>query len=160
MAIVLVAQHRFAHAADAVFALSVDPQRFPPAFRGYGPIPAIREIVPDDRPLGTGSTREIRNSDGSVLHERVTALQAPLHHAYTLSGFRAPFAWLVSAGHADWQLLPLQHGTLVTWLYRFEATTALARPLAALLLRRCMQPAMQRCLARMDAMLGEAHAVP
>lgn len=156
MTIVLVAQHRFDHAADAVFALSVDPRRFPIAFRGYGPIPAIREIVPDGNPLGVGSTRAIHNGDGSVLHEQVTALQAPLHHAYTLTGFRAPFAWLVTAGHADWQLQPLQHGALVTWIYRFEPTTARARPLAALLLRRCMQPAMQRCLARMDALLGES----
>lgn len=153
MAIVLVAQHRFAHSADDVFALSVDPERFPPTFAGYGPIPALRRIVLDGT-LAVGSEREVHSSDGSVLRERVTALQPPLHHAYTLSGFRAPLGWLVRAGHADWQLQPLQNGTLVTWSYRFEPTAALARPIASLLLRRCMQPAMQRCLRRMDALLS------
>ena len=153
MAIVLVAQHRFAHSADDVFALSVDPERFPPTFVGYGPIPALRRIVLDG-PLTVGSEREVHSSDGSVLRERVTALQPPLHHAYTLSGFRAPLGWLVRAGHADWQMQPLQNGTLVTWSYRFDATGAIARPIAALLLSRCMQPAMQRCLQRMDALLS------
>jgi hypothetical protein len=156
MAIVLVAQHRFAHAAEPIFDLCIDAQRFPQVFRGYGPIPAIREIVPL-APLAIGSEREIRNSDGSVLRERVTALQPPLHHAYTLSGFRAPFAWLVRSGAADWQLQPLRDATLLTWTYRFETTSAITRPLAATLLRRCMQPAMQRCLRNMDDLLGSAN---
>lgn len=154
MSIILVVQHRFAHPADAVFALSVDTARFPQTFAGYGPIPALRRIVLDG-PLATGSEREVHSSDGSVLRERITALHPPLHHAYTLSGFRAPLGWLVRAGHADWQLQPLQDGTLVTWSYRFEPTAAVARPLAGLLLRSCMQPAMQRCLQRMDALLSE-----
>jgi hypothetical protein len=157
MSIVLVAQHRFNHSADEVFALCIDAERFPQTFVGYGPIPALRRIVLHG-PLAIGSEREVHSSDGSVLRERVTALQPPLHHAYTLSGFRAPLGWLVRAGHADWQLQPLQNGTLVTWSYRFDATATLAQPIAALLLRRCMQPAMQRCLQRMDALLSGAPA--
>lgn len=156
MPVVLLAQRRFAHAAGSIFGLCTDPQRFPQVFRGYGPIPAIREIVLL-APLAVGSEREIRNSDGSVLRERVTALLPPLHHAYTLSGFRAPFAWLVRSGAADWQLQPLQDGTLLTWTYRFETTSSITRPLAAVLLRRCMQPAMQRCLHAMDDLLGRAN---
>ena len=157
MPIALVAQHRFAHAAESIFELCTDAQRFPQVFRGYGPIPAIREIVLLG-PLAIGSEREIRNSDGSVLRERVTALQPPLHHAYTLSGFRAPFAWLVRSGAADWQLQPLQDGTLLTWTYRFETTSAITHPLAAALLRRCMQPAMLRCLHAMDDLLSGTNA--
>jgi len=154
MPVVLVAQHRFAHAVESIFELCTE--RFPQVFRGYGPIPAIREVVLLG-PLAIGSEREIRNRDGSVLRERVTALQPPLHHAYTLSGFRAPFAWLVRSGAADWQLQPLQDATLLTWTYRFETTSALTRPLATALLRRCMQPAMQRCLHAMDDLLGRAN---
>lgn len=156
MTIVLVAQHRFAHATAPIFDLCIDAQRFPQVFRGYGPIPAIREIVLL-APLAVDSEREIRNSDGSVLRERVTALQPPLHHAYTLSGFRGPFAWLVRSGAADWQLQPLQDATLLTWSYRFETTSAITHPLAAALLRRCMQPAMQRCLRNMDGLLSGAN---
>lgn len=157
MSIVLVVQHRFAHPVDEVFALSVDTERFPQTFAGYGPIPALRRIVLDGA-LRVGSEREVHSSDGSVLRERVTALHPPLHHAYTLSGFRAPLGWLVRTGHADWQLQPLQDGALVTWCYRFEPTHAAARPLAGLLLRSCMQPAMRRCLQRMDALLSETSA--
>lgn len=153
MTILLLVQHRFAHPVDAVFDLCVDPQRFPPTFTGYGPIPAIREIVLQ-QPLAVGSARELRNSDGSVLQEQVTALQRPFHHAYRLSGFRAPLAWLVRSGDADWLLQPLQHATLVTWTYRFEATSRWTRPLAVALLRGFMRPAMQRCLQRMDAVLA------
>jgi ribosome-associated toxin RatA of RatAB toxin-antitoxin module len=156
MTIVLVAQHRLSHPAGPVFDLCTDAQRFPQVFRGYGPIPAIREVVLL-APLAVGSEREIHNSDGSVLRERVTALQPPLHHAYTLSGFRAPFAWLVRSGAADWQLQPLRDATLLTWTYRFETTSAITRPLAAALLHRCMQPAMQRCLRNMDDLLGGAN---
>ncbi|MBL8300127.1 MAG: SRPBCC family protein [Rhodanobacteraceae bacterium] len=155
MSIVLVAQHRFDHPADAVFALSVDVERFPQTFTGYGPIPAIRRIVLQG-PLAVGATREIHSSDGSVLSEHITALRPPLHHAYTLSGFRAPLGWLVRSGQADWQLQPLQNATLVTWSYRFETTGAIVRAPTALLLHRCMQPAMQRCLQRMNALLSGA----
>ncbi len=152
MTILLVADHRFEQSADDVFALSIDAERFPPTFTGYGPIPAMRRIVLLG-PVAAGSEREIHNADGTVLHERITALRAPLHHAYTLSGFRAPFAWLVRAGHADWQFQPLQRGTRVTWTYRFEPATRTARPFASLLLRRCLQPAMQRCLRNLQAAL-------
>lgn len=155
MSIVLVVQHRFSHSAADVFALSVDPERFPATFAGYGPIPALRRIVLAG-PLAVGCEREVHSSDGSVLTERVTALQPPLHHAYTLTGFRAPLGWLVRAGHADWQLQPLREGTLVTWSYRFEPTSTIARTIAAPLLRRCFQPAMQNCLKRMDALLSGA----
>lgn len=152
MSILLLAQQRFRATPQAVFALCTDPQRFPQTFTGYGPVPAIREIVLQ-APLAVGSTREIRNSDGSVLQERIRALRKPFHHAYTLEGFRAPFAWLVSHGEADWLLQELEQGTLVTWTYRFEPASATVRPLAAMLLRSCMQPAMRRCLQRMDTLL-------
>lgn len=79
MSIILVLQHRFAHPADEVFALSVDTARFPQTFAGYGPIPALRRIVLDG-PLATGSGREVHSCDGSVLRER-RAAAAQLHAA-------------------------------------------------------------------------------
>lgn len=155
MGIRLVARQRFTAPIAEVFALCTDAQRFPSVFPGYGPIPAIRRIGLDG-PLAVGSRRQIHNSDGSVLDETISVLQPPLRHAYRLSGFRAPFAWLVRHGEADWQLQADGDGCDVEWRYVFQPASALARPFATLLLRGFMQPAMQRCLARMQHLLGTA----
>lgn len=153
MGIRLVARQRFAVPIAEVFALCTDAQRFPAVFPGYGPIPAIRRIVLDG-PLAVGSRRQIHNSDGSILDETIHVLQPPLRHAYRLSGFRAPFAWLVRQGEADWQLQTDGDGCSVEWSYLFEPVSALARPFAGLLLRGFMQPAMQRCLGCMQQALA------
>ena len=126
----LLARRHFRASPEAVFVLSADPQRFPSTFRGYGPIPAIRTITPH-APPAVGATRTLENSDGSRPHERITAFDPPLRHAYVLSGIAAPFSWLVRAGHADW-------------------------PIAAPLLHGFFRPAMQRCLATMARALEPA----
>jgi uncharacterized protein YndB with AHSA1/START domain len=155
MSIDLRAEWRFSAAPEAVFDLCVDPARFPQTFTGYGPIPAIRQISLDG-PLRTGAQRRIHNSDGSVLDERVTLLERPHRHGYELSGFRAPFAWLVTLGRADWQIEAADDGTRVTWLYRFTPRSAVVRPFSWLLLRGFLQPAMRRCLRNMDRLLASA----
>ena len=134
--------------AEAAFDLAADAARFPPLFRGYGLIPAIRSITLLS-PLAVGCERRVANSDGSVLTEHVTALDRPGLHAYTLSGFRPPFSWLVRLGEARWAFSAHAQGCSVEWRYTFTPRAALSRPLVALLLRCCMQPAMQRCLAAM-----------
>jgi carbon monoxide dehydrogenase subunit G len=139
--------------ADAVFALAVDPERFPILFAGCGPVPALRRITLHG-PLAVGSTRELESSDGSRLVERVTALDAPRRHAYSLSGIRAPLGWLVRAGHADWTFEAAGSATRVRWSYDWEPTGWLARPFAWLLLRCFMRTAMQRCLAAMQSRLS------
>jgi hypothetical protein len=131
----------------AVFALAVDPARFPATFRGCGPIPAVRRITAQ-LPIAVGSTRELENSDGSRVREKVTALEAPLRHAYTLSGLAPPFSWLVRAGHADWTFTGVDAGTHVQWRYDWDLAGRLAWPLAWPLLQ-CMRVAMQRCLRAM-----------
>jgi uncharacterized protein YndB with AHSA1/START domain len=150
---------RFRAPPPEVFALALDPQRFPAAFRGHGPIPSIQRITLH-APPAVGSTRELENSDGSRPQERITALDPPHRHAYTLSGLRAPFSWLVRAGHAEWTLEAVAAGTAVRWRYRFELTHPLAWPLAWPLLGIFMRGAMQRCLLAMAEMLDEAVARP
>ncbi|MGQ0800180.1 MAG: SRPBCC family protein [Pseudomarimonas sp.] len=153
----LIAKHSFQSAPEAVFALGLDPLRFPAAFRGFGPIPSIRSMTLH-APPAVGSTRELENSDGSRPQERITALEPPHRHAYTLSGLSAPFSWLVRAGHADWSFTAVAQGTAVEWRYRFELTSPLAWPLASPLLNLFMTAAMRRCLATM-AMLLESDEV-
>lgn len=155
MPIHLTARQRFAAPATAAFALSIDAQRFPALFRGYGPIPAIRRVELHGV-AAVGTKRQIHNSDGSVLDEEILELDAPRRQRYRLGGFRAPFAWLVRAGEADWQFRDDATGSTVEWHYRFEPASALARPFAALLLRGFMQRAMQRCLGKMGEALDAA----
>jgi hypothetical protein len=144
----LVARHTFPAPPAAVFALALDPERFPPTFRGCGPVPAVRRIALHAAPA-VGSTRELENSDGTRVTERVTALDAPHRHAYTLTGLAPPFSWLVRAGHADWTFAAVAAGTDVTWRYDWDLTGALAWPAAWPLLQGCMRQAMRRCLRAM-----------
>lgn len=152
MQIALEVEHVMPASPEAAFALSLDPQRFPALFRGFGPIPAVERITLH-APPAVGSTRELDNSDGSRLGERITALEPARRHAYTLTGMRPPLAWLVRQGDADWRFAPHPQGVHVAWRYRFGLTSALAWPLAWPLLHGCMRTAMRRCLRAMAATL-------
>src|SRR5687768_5755689 len=145
MAVHLIAERWIDAPIDAVFALSVDPARFPAMFTGMGPIPALVSITPD-APSAVGSTRQLLSADKSRLTERIVAWEPPRLHRYVLSGFAAPLAWLVRAGSAEWRLAGRDGGTGVRWSYAFELTTPLAWPVAAPLLKIFMQGAMARCL--------------
>ena len=148
MAVHLLAERLIDAPIDAVFALSVDPARFPALFTGMGPIPALVSITPDAAPA-VGSTRQLLSADRSRLTERIVAWDPPRLHRYVLEGFAPPLAWLVRAGTAEWRLEPRGDGSFVRWTYAFELTTPLAWPLAAPLLTVFMQGAMVRCLDRL-----------
>ena len=134
--------------AAAVFALALDGARFPAMFRGCGPIPTLRRITAQS-PAAVGSTRLVESSDGSILTERITVLDPPHRHAYTLSGLRPPLGWLARGGDATWTFVPTGEATRVSWSYAFALTSAFAWPPAALLLHVFMRGAMRRCLAAM-----------
>jgi uncharacterized protein YndB with AHSA1/START domain len=136
----------------AVFALALDANRFPATFAGCGPIPGLRRITPH-APPAVGSTREVESSDGSRLTERITALDPPHRHAYTLSGLRPPLAWLVRTGDADWTFAEANGSTRVTWHYAFALNNVFVLPLAWPLLHVFMRGAMRRCLAEMARLL-------
>ena len=148
MQIRLLAQHTFPAPRAAVFALALDPARFPATFRGCGPVPAVQRITAL-APPAVGSLRELENSDGSRVTERITALEVPSHHAYTLTGLAPPMSWLVRAGHADWTFASVADGTHVRWRYDWELAGPLAWPVAWPLLQGFMRHAMRRCLRAM-----------
>ena len=140
---------------EGVYALSVDAQRFPSFFTGFGPIPGLRRVTLL-APLAVGSARELEDNGGLVMNERITALDPGRRHAYTLSGLHPPLAWLVRTGHADWAFAAAPGGTRVVWTYDFELTSPLAWPLAWPLLHGFMRSTMQRCLDAMARALEPA----
>ena len=139
----------FSSEPEPIFELMVDAGSFPRCFTGFGLIPAIRSIRLTE-PLAVGVIRHIYNADNSVLTEKVTVLDRPKRHSYMLSGFTAPFSWLVRLGESDWQLSKQTAGTQVRWTYEFTLTSFLLYPVCFLLLKIFMQQAMQRCLRNMD----------
>lgn len=157
MRILCTARRAIPCPASVAFELSLDPERFPPLFQGYGPIPAISSIEMQS-PLTVSSTRRIHNADGTVLTEQVTGLDPPSRHRYSLTGFRAPFSWLVRRGEAEWNFTADASKTQVQWNYEFVLTSVLAYPIAVVLLRVFMRRAMQRCLDNMAQSLASPSA--
>ncbi|MGH8049556.1 MAG: SRPBCC family protein [Methylococcales bacterium] len=148
MKIVCQATRDFNCGPEPIFELMVDAGSFPACFTGYGLIPAIRKVRLVE-PLAVGVIRHIYNADNSVLTEQVTVLEKPHRHAYTLSGFQAPFSWLVKKGESDWQLKKQGNASHVRWTYEFTLTSFLLYPVCYVLLKFFMQRAMQRCLKNM-----------
>lgn len=144
---------------EVAFALATDPDRFPGFFTGFGPIPAVRGIRLH-APIAVGSQRRVHNADGSVLTERITAHDPPVRHAYTLSGFRPPFAWLVSRGESNWTVAGHEFGSRVRWDYEFTLARRWLWPVAALLLKLFMARAMHRCLKNMARSLDAPGTAP
>lgn len=132
----------------AAFDLSVDAERFPALFRGFGPVPGLRRIEVNG-PLAAGCVRRVESVDGQVLTERVVALDRPALHVYMLDGLRPPLGWLVRGGLARWTFDPATTGCAVTWHYAFTPRSAWAAPIAGLILFGAMRPAMRRCLTAM-----------
>ena len=144
---------------EVAFALATDADRFPAFFTGFGLIPAVRGIRLH-APLAVGSQRRVHNADGTVLSERITAHDPPVRHAYTLSGFRPPFAWLVERGEANWTFTGHEFGSRVRWDYEFTLARPWLWPVAALLLKLFMARAMHRCLKNMERALIAPDAEP
>jgi hypothetical protein len=159
MNVLLRAERTIRASAEVVYALSLDAQRFPAMFTGFGPIPGLRRVTLHASPA-VGSTRELEDNDGLVLNERITALDPGRRHAYTLSGLHPPLAWLARSGHANWTFASAAEGTQVVWTYDFELTSPLAWPIAWPLLRGFMRGAMQRCLDAMARALEPANEAP
>ncbi|MBD8527818.1 SRPBCC family protein [Pseudomarimonas arenosa] len=144
----LSVEHVIAAPADALFALTLDVQRFPQLFTGCGPVPGLR-CIEHNSPPGIGATRRVESMDGACMIETITFLDPPRRHAYRLSGLRPPLAWLARVGHANWTFSEEATGTRVRWTYDWEPASVFTRPLAWLLLKVFMRTAMTRCLRAM-----------
>jgi Polyketide cyclase / dehydrase and lipid transport len=134
---------------EKVFDFAVASESLPCILKGFGPIPGITSIeMLDGAALATGAKRRVRMSDGSDIFEEVTALDRPRRHSYRwLNAPAPPFSLLVRGAEADWIFTASAQGTRIEWTYRFELTSPLAAPLAAVVMmpfKRWMRRGLER----------------
>jgi membrane protease YdiL (CAAX protease family) len=134
-------------ARSDVFDFVIAPQTIVKSWRGHGPIPAT-EHVDMDGPMRAGALRTVTNSDGSIIEERIVALERPLVQEYRLErGFRFPFTALVRGAGGRWDFSDEDGGTRVSWQFHFDLTTPLVWPVVPFF-RRPFERAMQEALER------------
>lgn len=144
-------------AIDDVFAYATDPRRISELFRGWGPIPAIEEmVVHGDGPTRVGTTRTIRNSDGTTLDEEVVEHSPPHRHAYRLFGnFQGLVKLMVREGRGSWTYSEERTAdghplTRVRWDYEFELRNPAWIVVAAPLMKVAFHRAQRGCLERLS----------
>jgi hypothetical protein len=99
-----------------------------------------------------GQTRTIRTSDGGSLHETLRVIDAPHRFAYRIDQIRGPMRPLVRALDGEWTFVAAGTGTTITWSWELTPTSALTRPVVALVGRMWHGYARQ-ALATLDQLL-------
>jgi hypothetical protein len=150
-------------AIDDVFAYATDPKRIAELFRGWGPIPAIEAmIVHGEGPTTVGTTRTIRNSDGTTLDEEVIEHAPPHRHAYRLYGdFQGLVRMMVREGRGAWTYTQRDApggppATSVRWDYEFELRSPAWIIVAGPLMKIAFFRAQRRCLERLRDAFSDA----
>jgi uncharacterized protein YndB with AHSA1/START domain len=153
------AEIEIARSPGEVFDLAASCDGFPRFLHPLGPVPGVAgaEMLDASAPK-PGARRRVRMTDGSTMDEELLAFERPTRHRYRWAHPPAPpFSLLVRGGEGDWTFSPAGDGTRIAWDYRFELTTPLVYPLAAvvvLLFRRWMAGGLGRLrtlLTRADA---------
>ncbi len=121
---------------EQVFDFAVACDTFPRILHKLGPLPGIVNAEMVDAPAPRlGARRRVTMSDGNVVEEELVAFERPVRHRYRwLSRLAPPFSLLVRTGEGDWTFTPSGGGTTIVWIYRFDLTTPLVYPFAALVL--------------------------
>ena len=141
---------------EQVWDFAVAAETFPRLMHPLGPIPGIARVeMLGGRPLERGAERLVTMTDGSEVLEEILDAERPSRHRYRwLRPPAPPFNLLVRTGEGDWRFAAAGRGTRVEWTYTFDLTSALAYPLAVVVLqlfRRWMQRALDRLPQEMGA---------
>jgi len=141
-----------------VFAYLTRPDTIPEVFHGHGLIPgATQAELVSTGGMRKGAVRQVTNSDGSVIEEEITELEAPSKQSYMLRrGMRFPFSALVRRAGGDWTVREEGDGAHIEWTFTFELTTPLLWPIVAPL-RRDFQIAMRKALLRKREILEQSN---
>lgn len=114
---------------DEVFASICDLSRWPD-FRGAGPIPGIAEAtLPEGERFAVGGRVRVRNTDGSVHHERITAFEPGRRYCVAME-LVPPAAYVMETILEDVTLEPAPCGTQMTRRFELKPRLWLTWPLA------------------------------
>lgn len=123
-------------------------------FVGFPPvIPAVLEATVDGGGAhATGALRTVRLGDGTVIKERVLALEAPHLHRYDMAEMNPTQRLLLTNMVAEWRFEDVGGATRVRWRYAFHPRNIAVAP-ATWVMAKVFRVAMQRCLQRLAAAL-------
>lgn len=117
---------------EQTFAYIIDLTKWS-SFPGYGPLPGIVEAsVPDGTTLALGARVRVKNTDGSVHHEVVTAFEPGRHYAVRME-LSPPASYLMSAILENVWIEPTQSGTHIRRHFETVPRSFLTAPLVWLL---------------------------
>jgi len=150
------AEEHVSRPPEQVFDFATACETFPKVLLPLGPVAGIAHAdLLDGDGLRTGARRRIVLTDGSIIDEEVLAFERPTRHRYRwLNPPPAPFAWIVRGGEGDWTFTSFRDGTTIVWIYRFELTSPIVYPIAALvvvLFRRWMARGLAKVRAQLTA---------
>ena len=140
---------------EETFALIRDLSRWP-LFRGWGPLPGIREAtLPDGGQVTLGSRIRVTNTDGSVHHETVVALEPARLYTVRMELSR-PASWIIGGIVETVSLAPVPEGTRLVRRFSVTARSVFTAPLAWLITRVFLRRAVLRHDAAVVAALAGA----
>ena len=84
--------------------------------RRYGLLPPVKEIRGQDGVWGqVGQSRTVVTTDGGMMRELLTEVDAPHSFSYLLSDISGPMRPIVDSIDGTWEFATLGTGTLITW---------------------------------------------
>lgn len=117
-------------------------------FRGYGPLPGIRQAVFLKRTANvTGSSIAVTNTDGSTHVEEITRWEPEKRIEMRLHQFSKPLSRLATHFDETWEFDAGENGTQVTRTFALYSQSGLMKPvlwLISILLKRAVERHMRQ----------------
>jgi hypothetical protein len=114
--------------------------------RRYGLLPPIKEVRRQDGVWGqVGQTRTVVTTDGGMMREQLTEVDAPHSFSYLLSDISGPMRPLVGSIDGRWEFASQGTGTLITWRWTLhpKGLGAYVMPLITLMWRGYARQALE-----------------
>lgn len=100
-------------------------------FRSFGPIPAIQRVEPGTAWSRVGDERTVYLADGSLLKEKLIALDRPRRFIYQGYGHTNALRFLVSHAFGTWNFDAVGEQTQLRWNYEYVPRSFMTAPLVA-----------------------------
>jgi hypothetical protein len=114
-----------------------------PDFKGYGPLPGIRQAVITQTTEGiVGTTIAVTNTDGSTHQEEIIAWHPDTRLEMKMSKFSKPLSHLATHFDEIWDFAQSGQQTSMTRTFRLHPKSSWSKPLLwliSLLLRRAIE---------------------